>query len=104
MRLRRLPAVMEAVQWTGRNTEEMMAYLPEIRVHANDSLLFRAGVNGVNGWTEAPIGHWIMSDPSVSFPDFWPVDDDYLKENYEEVQDVVLDNGDPYTHGVVVPL
>lgn len=89
MRLRRLPTEMEAVQWSGSNTEEMIEFLGEFKIDAGrgGALLFQAGVNGAQEWVPAPIGHWIMRDPNFPIRDFWPVDNDYVARNFERIQE-----------------
>jgi hypothetical protein len=93
------PSVIEAVQWTGDNKDEVEEFgqgkvqvmtVPETRC----SLL--AGKDGAQEWVPVPVSHWLVNVPGDK-SDIWPVDPDYFAGKY-----VTHDKGnedDGYTLG-----
>lgn len=93
------PTLVEAIQWTGDNWDEIWAIGPaekiasttppanstseQIREHNGLPLQLKAGVDGCQGWVDVPVGHWLVravGDDS----DIWPVADEYFRAKYEE--------------------
>ena len=77
------PTEIEAVQWNGINTGEVVAF-PPVRFQA-DTLSLLAGVNGAQGYVSVPVGHWIVRNPGDD-NDYWPVDPDYFASKYQEAE------------------
>lgn len=104
------PQQVEAVQWTGDNWAEVMAFgvvpgdpskvakvastaptLPasadELREHDFLPLQLLAGKDGAQEWVPVPIGHWLVRQPG-DLSDIWPVDPDYFAAKYEPAETV----------------
>ena len=81
------PQEVEAVQWTGQNTHDVLRFaLAKVtRVKPGDhDLLLLAGQDGAQGWVPVPVGHWLVRRPGDE-TDMWPVDPDYFASKYEPV-------------------
>lgn len=78
------PQLVEAVQWTGRNWDEVSDFWPEGTRHLGlyPRLELLAGKDGAQEWVPVPVGHWIVRQPGDVF-DHWPVDPDYFAAKYE---------------------
>lgn len=92
------PSEIEAVQWTGDNAEEVLAFtngrprLVEFRKVEGDegwSLRLRAGKDGAQKHVPVPVGHWIVHPPG-DLSDVWPVDPDYFAKKYEAVEQTIV--------------
>lgn len=90
-RYRSKPSEIEAVQWTGRNHDEVRAFLDGSTALGWDAnpeqdptarLLLLAGKDGAQGRVPVPVGHWIVRQPG-DLTDHWPVDPDYFDAKYE---------------------
>ena len=79
----RKTALIDAVQWTGENWEEIKAFAGDaVRSHHLVGDLMQ--VHTREGWTKClTTGYWIATDGKS----FWPVADDFMQANYEEVAD-----------------
>lgn len=81
------PQVVEALQWTDDNYDELRAALPgKVSLEYDDSprglaLILLAGKDGAQGWVLVPVGHWIVRLPG-DLSDIWPVDNDYFVNKY----------------------
>ena len=76
------PQVVEAVHWTGDNSDECYRFhCRSVRV-AFGKLEVRAGQDGVQGWVPVPVGHWLVSKLGDR-SDIWPVAPDYFAEKYD---------------------
>ena len=87
MLYRSKPTEIEAVQWTGRNGNDLRRFVGAnvTRVKPGDhDLLLLAGKDGSQGWVPVPVGHWIVRRPG-DLTDHWPVDPDYFAAKYEPV-------------------
>lgn len=78
------PSTIEAVQWTGDNTDEVTAFLPTVDLvfFRDGRLNVKAGKDGAQGLVPVPVGHWIVRQPG-DLSDHWPVDPDYFAAKYE---------------------
>lgn len=80
------PTTIEAVQWRGDNFDELAAFAPASLLALDDEergeLVMRAGKDGVQGWVDVPVGHWIVRQPG-DMSDHWPVDPTYFESKYE---------------------
>lgn len=88
MLYRSKPTEIEAVQWTGRNGNDLRRFVGAnvTRVKPGDhDLLLLAGKDGSQGWVPVPVGHWIVRRPG-DLTDHWPVDPDYFAAKYEPVE------------------
>ena len=71
---------VQAVQWTGKNNEEVEAFAGEHVRFSVHSFAFRVRTReGESEWLDP--GYWVVTDGQS----FWPVADDFMQENYEEV-------------------
>lgn len=89
MKYRSKPSEIEAVQWTGRNQQEVVDFMPgphgiEFRGDHRYGwdLHLMAGAQGAQGWVPVPEGHWIVRQPG-DLSDHWPVDPDYFAAKYD---------------------
>lgn len=83
------PQTVCAIQWTGDNWEELHASPAPVKspVHRGSltrELFLMAGKDGAQGWVFVPVGHWVVWSPE-DLTDFWPVEDAYFRNKYEEV-------------------
>jgi len=46
------------------------------------------GVDGAQGWVPVPVYHWVMK---AAPNDFYPVEDEYMSENFERVDSVSVE-------------
>ena len=78
MRFRRRPVLVDAVQWTGWNWDELEAFAPGVlRLDAAEKAVFVATLEGP---IRADPGHWIVRGVKG---EHWPVRDDVFQEAYE---------------------
>lgn len=84
------PSLIEAVQWTGRNDNEMVsAFAGKVRIvdsAGGGGLMLAAGKDSAQGWVPVPVGHWIVCNPG-DHSDLWPVDPDYFAAKYEPARE-----------------
>jgi len=80
----RKTALIEAVQWKGDNWEEIKAFCctdgPNVTLSEDEQtirVLTREGLSD-----PLPIGYWVATDGES----FWPIADDFMRANYEEVE------------------
>lgn len=84
------PQIVEAVQWTGDNLEDVLRAIPDKTARRQSSTVFPshlglyllAGKDGAQEWVPVPIGHWLVHPPG-DLSDVWPVEDEYFKAKYE---------------------
>ena len=82
------PSEIEAVQWTGKNFVEVLAFGATVRGRTSDDytvaedLELLAGVNGAQKFVPLPVGHWIVRSIG-NYNDHWPVEDEYFRRKYE---------------------
>lgn len=78
------PSTVEAVQWTGKNEEEVTSFAgPKAYVvDGGTGLSLLAGKDGAQEWVPVPVGHWLVCQPDDK-SDIWPVDPDYFGAKYE---------------------
>lgn len=87
MRFRSKPSEIEALQWTGDNLEEVESFGVKFRYASRwtHPLKIKAGKEGAQDYVPVPVGHWIVRSPG-DLSDHWPVEDDYFRNKYEEVE------------------
>jgi hypothetical protein len=74
---RALPVVVEALQWTGSNTAEVLAFCPKARF-VGSSLV----VETLEGPLRVELYAWLLKG---SVGEFWPVRDGVFGRKYEPV-------------------
>lgn len=85
------PQIVEAIQWTGDNAEAIFAAVGADKVYIEEyfgewgsieyKLRLEAGVDGVQGYVDVPVGHWLVHPPG-DLSDVWPVEDEYFRNKY----------------------
>lgn len=82
------PTYIEAVQWTGDNSPEVIKFAQGKiypRYNANGlsyELELSAGVDGDQGYVDVPVGHWIVCEPEKTCG-FWVVKPEFMESKYE---------------------
>lgn len=82
------PIRIEAVQWTGENSPEVLKFAQEkiCCVYSADGSSYElellAGVDGDQGWVDVPVGHWIVCEPEKTCG-FWVVKPEFMESKYE---------------------
>lgn len=87
MRYQSKPSIIEAVQWTGDNFDEVQRFTSSARM-SNGGVgprFLLAGKDGAQDYVPVPPGHWIVRQPG-DLTDHWPVDPDYFAKKYEPVE------------------
>jgi hypothetical protein len=84
------PCEVEAVQWTGDNFEQVLAFGATLRGRMRDDysgihhLEMLTGVNGDQKFVPISVGTWIVRNHDDNIdPHYWPVDDTYFRRKYE---------------------
>lgn len=86
------PTLVEAIQWNGRNWEEVFAFTGPKGASTIDKtdpdgdghpLQILAGKDGAQEWVPVPPGHWLVR-PVGDDSDLWPVEDTWFRQKYEE--------------------
>ena len=83
MRFRKKPVVIEAIQWTGINTSEILGFCSVARIKHPDILC--AGsivIPTLEGEHRADVGDWIIKGVRG---EFYPIKNDIFLETYEKV-------------------
>jgi hypothetical protein len=81
---RKKPRVIEAHQWTGEMTEEMMSFLNSSTQKWMLSIFPETlKIETLEGWMLANKGDWIIKGVKN---EIYPCKDDIFKETYEEVK------------------
>lgn len=80
------PQLVEAIQWTGHNYDEIKAFCPQKVSIADQNLLLLAGKDGAQEWVPVPLGHWLVHPPG-DISDIWPVEHTYFITKYELATD-----------------
>ena len=85
MKFRKKPVVIEAIQWTGINTDEIRLFTKSIE----DSVWFAPEdeeislkIKTLEGTMEASLGDWIIKGVSG---EFYPCKPDIFEKTYEKV-------------------
>lgn len=87
------PSVIEAVHWTGDNSNEIVAAFGDkvrntaLTVYGTTEpvgIELLAGKDGAQGWVSVPVGHWIVGNPG-DLSDLWPVDNAYFENKYDAI-------------------
>lgn len=82
MKYRKKPIIIEAIQWTGDNYQEINSFCPTARYPSSE----RVRIDTLEGQMTAEINDWIIREP---FPTgdrrFYPCKDSIFKETYEKV-------------------
>lgn len=76
---RKKPVVIEAVQWTGKNFEEVRAFYPSAITHVN---LGTVSVRTLEGTMNAAKGDWIIKGVKG---EFYPCKPDIFEATYEQL-------------------
>lgn len=92
------PIPLQAIQWTGDNEIEIMDFVGQKLCVSKPPSHFENGrsaqheaytieIPTAEGFLKASRFDWIFKGNSSKLGDhFWPVKDDYVEENYEEVK------------------
>lgn len=94
MKFRKKPVVIEAIQWTGKNWEEMNSFIPRQNwwledgslvnnVNPKQALIIKA--MGKEGNIRADIGYWIIKGIGG---EFYPCHPDIFQATYESVGEI----------------
>lgn len=95
------PTTVDAIQWTGENSPEVLqfAWWKLRPVYDGDIPLefeLLAGVDGAQGWVHVPVGHWIVCQPRDK-SDMWPVANEFFSAKYESQEiRIVIDFHAPH--------
>jgi hypothetical protein len=88
MKYRKKPVVIEAIQWTGGNSEEIYSKFPEcfnsIIIYHNDALIIKT----LEGNMTANDGDYIIKGIKG---EFYPCREDIFLATYEKVEDCLND-------------
>jgi hypothetical protein len=83
------PQIVEAIQWTGENFDEVSMFAPEkVQLIIPDKdvpglkLELLAGARGDQGWVPVPLKSWLVHKVGDR-TDIWPVDPEYFEDKYE---------------------
>lgn len=94
MKFRKKPVVIEAIQWNGKNFDEIMNFMQEFHGHKlnyenAEELAYKTkelNIRTLEGNMKASKGDWIVKEP---FPtgdrEFYPCKPDIFKKTYEKV-------------------
>jgi len=77
------PSRIEAVQWTGKNFGELVAFAPVDYEDHDPGCYLLAGKRGAQDYVPVPVGHWIVRAEGDD-TDYWPVDPQYFAAKYQE--------------------
>lgn len=85
MKYRKKPVVIEAIQWTGENADEVQAFLRNGREHAADGWVKGSYVEigTMEGLMVASIGDWIIRGVKG---EHYPCKPDVFVATYEKVE------------------
>jgi hypothetical protein len=81
MKFRKKPVVIEAVQWTGENLEELRAFVPEEFRH--NKIHEPMGIWTLEGVMTIKEGDWIIKGVEG---EFYPCKPDIFEATYEAVE------------------
>lgn len=83
MRYRKIPVVIDAVQWTGKNYEEVKLFAGESFIcwHVHHNSL---SIDTLEGVMSASLGDWIIRGIKG---EFYPCKDEIFRMTYVEEQD-----------------
>ena len=84
-KFRKKPVVIEAVQWTGNNIDEVISFCPGITYHGLDGkkngwLLIKT----LEGSMRAEINNWVIKGIKG---EFYPCKSDIFEQTYEVVEE-----------------
>jgi hypothetical protein len=84
MKFRKKPVVIEALQWTGDNIDEVSSFLPSITYHGTDgkkdgNLL----ISTLEGKIRASRNDWIIKGVNG---EFYPCKPDIFEKTYEKAE------------------
>lgn len=79
MKFRKKPVVIEAMRWTGNNSDELVAWSPSVRLNAFGAL----EIPTLEGMMEASKGDWIIRGVNG---EFYPCKPDIFEKTYEAVE------------------
>ena len=82
MKYRKKPVVIEAVQWTGNNLEELRAFVPE--QHRNNKIHQPLGIVTLEGVMTVSEGDYVIKGIAG---EFYPCKPDIFEKTYEAVID-----------------
>jgi len=83
---RKKPVVIEAVQYTGENTGELLGFAPDhVRVIFNNDDPCGIDVRTPNGVVGVNVGDWIMRGTTPG--DYYPCPAETFAETYERVSE-----------------
>lgn len=78
-KFRKKPVIIEAVQWTGNNGQEILAFCPNAKLHFSDKLT----IPTLEGEMTADAGDWIIKGVKG---EFYPCKPDIFSATYEQVE------------------
>jgi hypothetical protein len=78
MKYRKLPVEIEAVQWTGKNVEEIESFVKDKHTLVEDYLF----IHTLEGSMKAKVGDYIIKGIKG---EFYPCDEQIFKSTYEQV-------------------
>lgn len=82
MKFIKKPIPVEAVQWTGGNTEEIMSFMNDNQPYFDfwNSIIIQT----LEGEMKAPVGSWIIRGPKG---EYYPCRRDIFEETYERIDE-----------------
>lgn len=84
MKFRKKPVVLEAIQWTGRNLDEIRNFMkPNYPGHGTEGHPDCLTIHTLEGTHRADVGDWIIKGVKN---EFYPCKPDIFEQTYEPVQ------------------
>ena len=85
MKFKKKPVIIEAIQWTGANTREVLAFCPSARILHPD-ILVAGGISipTLEGEHSPYVGDWIIKGVKG---ELYPIKDAIFQETYEPVEE-----------------
>ena len=77
MKFRQKPVEIEALQWTGENSDDVRKFCPSFTVVADR---WTARIQSKWGWTTVKRDQWVLKNTDGTFD---AVEDAFLKQNYD---------------------
>jgi hypothetical protein len=96
MKYRKRPVVIEALQWTGMNLNEMRDFAGAAQIGIM-TINTPITIQSLEGWVKCGVGDWVIRGIKG---EFYSCRDDIFKETYDGIErDGEGDSGSIETHG-----
>ena len=84
MKVRKIPVVVEAVQWTGNNYNEVVDFLGDLYIGHFGGMPHKIEIHTLEGAMSASVNDWIIKGVNG---EFYPCKPDIFAKTYEIVDD-----------------